>query len=63
MLYVFPRGKHRPSCYYAEGEQKLTISPAGIDVTGVLVVPELTHFARITPEDVTQIYTEITLAC
>ncbi len=60
-LYLFPRGKHRPSCYYAEGEQKLTISPAGIDLTGVLVVPDPTHFARVTAEEVAQIYTEITL--
>lgn len=60
-LYLFPRGKHRPSRYYAEGDQKLTISPAGIDLTGVLVVPDPTHFARVTAEDVAQIYTEITL--
>ena len=60
-LYLFPRGKHRPSCYYAEGEQKLTISPAGIDLTGVLVVPDPTHFARVTATEVAQIYTEITL--
>ena len=61
ILYVFPRAKHRPACYYAEGEQKLTISPAGIDLTGVLVVPDPTHFVRVTAADVAQIYTEITL--
>ncbi len=59
-LYVFPRAQHRPACYYAEGEHKLTISPAGIDLTGVLVVPDPIHFARVTAADVTQIYTEIT---
>jgi hypothetical protein len=60
-LFLFPRGKHRPSSYYAEGDQKLTISPAGIDLTGILVVPDPSHFARLTAEAVTKIYSEITL--
>lgn len=58
---VFPRSKHRPACYFAEGEAKLTISPAGIDLAGVLVVPEAAHFARINETDVEQIYAEVTL--
>ena len=62
MVYLFPRGKHRPSRYYAEGDKKLTISPAGIDLTGVLVVPDPQHFDRLTATDVAQIYSEITLA-
>ena len=60
-VYVFPRGKHRPSCYYAEGAGKLTISPAGIDLTGILVVPDPNHFARLTANNVERIYTEVTL--
>ena len=59
---VFPRGKHRPACYYAEGEDKLTISPAGIDLSGVLVVPDSLHFARLTANDAERIYAEVTLA-
>ncbi|MBS1811372.1 MAG: DUF4922 domain-containing protein [Acidobacteria bacterium] len=62
MVYLFPRKKHRPACYYAEGEEKLTISPAGIDLTGVLVVPDPHHFARLTAPHIAQIYEEITLA-
>ncbi len=61
-IYLFPRAKHRPSCYYAEGDEQLTISPAGIDLTGVLVVPDPNHFARLTALDVARIYAEITLA-
>ncbi len=59
---IFPRGKHRPACYYAEGEDKLTISPAGIDLTGVLVVPDPLHFARLTANDAERIYAEVSLA-
>jgi ATP adenylyltransferase/5',5'''-P-1,P-4-tetraphosphate phosphorylase II len=60
-VIVFPRSKHRPSCYYAEGDAKLTVSPAAIDLAGVLVVPEPEHFARIGAEDVEKIYAEVTL--
>lgn len=60
-VIVFPRGKHRPDRYFAEGEAKLTVSPAAIDLAGVLVVPQPDHFAKITSQDVEEIYAEVTL--
>ena len=60
-VYLFPRAKHRPACYFAEGAKQLTVSPAGIDLAGVLVVPQPEHFARITAHDVEKIYCEVTL--
>jgi ATP adenylyltransferase/5',5'''-P-1,P-4-tetraphosphate phosphorylase II len=60
-MIVFPRGKHRPDRYFAEGDAKLTVSPAAIDLAGVLVVPQPDHFARITSRDVEEIYAEVTL--
>jgi hypothetical protein len=61
-VIVFPRGKHRPDRYFAEGDAKLTVSPAAIDLSGVLVVPQPDHFARITSLDVEEIYAEVTLS-
>ncbi|MCI0664602.1 MAG: DUF4922 domain-containing protein [Acidobacteria bacterium] len=60
-VILFPRSKHRPSCYDAEGGARLTVSPAAIDLAGVLVVPRPEHFARISAEDVEKIYAEVTL--
>jgi hypothetical protein len=60
-VYCFPRSKHRPACYYAEGEARLTISPAAIDLAGVIVAPEAGHFARLSEERLAQIYAEVTL--
>ena len=60
-VICYPRGKHRPACYYAEGEAKRIVSPAAIDLTGVLVVPHPDHFARITDADLEAIYGEVTL--
>src|SRR5207244_2414890 len=49
--FILPRGKHRPASYYEEGDAKLTVSPAAIDLAGVTVVPQPEHFERITAED------------
>jgi len=60
-VIVFPRDKHRPDRYFAEGDAKLTVSPAAIDLAGVLVVPQPDHFTKIMSRDVEEIYAEVTL--
>jgi hypothetical protein len=60
--FILPRGKHRPACYFAEGDAKLTISPAAIDLAGVVVVPQPEHFARITASDLETIFAEVGLS-
>ncbi|MDX2029861.1 MAG: DUF4922 domain-containing protein [Blastocatellia bacterium] len=60
-VVCYPRGRHRPACYYAEGEARLTVSPAAIDLSGVLVVPHPDHFARISTSDLESIHAEVTL--
>jgi hypothetical protein len=60
-VYLFPRERHRPACYFAEGEARLLVSPAGIDLAGVIVVPDPRHFARITAHDLESIFREVTL--
>ena len=36
--YIFPRQKHRPACFFAEGEENLLISPASVDLGGVFIL-------------------------
>jgi hypothetical protein len=60
-LILFPRRKHRPSCYDAEGKGQIKVSPGAIDLLGVLVVPDPLHFARIAPIDLAEILDEILL--
>lgn len=60
-VFVFPRAKHRPDCYFAEGDAQLLVSPGAIDLAGVMVVPNPDHFAKITAEDLERIYAEVTL--
>lgn len=61
-IILFPRSTHRPSCYFAEGDARLMISPAAIDLAGVVVVPRDEDFKRITAGDLERIYSEVTLS-
>lgn len=56
---VFPREKHRPVCFYAEGEENLLVSPASVDLGGLFIVPQERDFDKITAEDVTRILEEV----
>jgi (2Fe-2S) ferredoxin len=60
-IYLFPRSKHRPSAYYAQGEDKLTVSPGAIDMAGVVVVPERNDYERIDGERMKAIFSEVSM--
>lgn len=55
---LFPRLKHRPAAYFS-GER--TVSPASIDVAGILVAPLPGDFEAITGEEVESLFGEVTL--
>lgn len=61
-VFVFPRRKHRPDCYNAEGEANLLISPASVDLGGVFITPVEKDFRKITAEDVKRILEEVCLS-
>jgi len=58
---VFPRTKHRPDCYYAEGDEQYIISPGALDMAGLIITPRQEDFDRLTPEKALSILNEITL--
>ncbi|MEK6300979.1 MAG: DUF4922 domain-containing protein [Acidobacteriota bacterium] len=60
-VYLFPRAKHRPASFFAEGDQRLTVSPGAIDMAGVVVVPERAHFDKIDSELITGIFAEVSM--
>ncbi len=57
-IYLFLRGKHRPEVFHT-GE--LTVSPATIDLCGIMVVPIRPDFEKITREQVAAIFDEVML--
>jgi len=60
-LIIYPRERHRPACFFAEVDARLTVSPAAIDLSGVVIIPEREHFDRITASDIDGIFREVTL--
>jgi hypothetical protein len=60
--YVFPRARHRPSSFDANGDERLVVSPGAIDMAGVLVVPDRDDFVRLDAEKVARVYAEVSLA-
>lgn len=61
-LVVVPRKKHRPSCYSAEGDANILISPASVDMGGVFVTPLEKDFIKLTSDDVRTIFDEVCMS-
>lgn len=60
-IHLFPRKLHRPKQYFAQGEGQLLISPASVDFGGVFITPRKEDFDKITPADVVDIFSQVTL--
>jgi hypothetical protein len=60
-VLVFPRARHRPSFFFAEGDEKILISPAAVDLGGVCITPLEKDFHKVTREHIAQMFEEITL--
>ena len=57
---IIPRGKHRPDCYYAEGADKIMVSPGAVDMFGLVITPRKEDFERLTERQVLDIYRQVT---
>ena len=62
ILFIFPREKHRPACYTAEGEDNLLSSPASVDLGGVFITPVEKDFNKLNAEILAQILGEVCLS-
>lgn len=60
-IIVFPRSKHRPDFYFKEGEERLLISPAAVDIGGLIITPIERDFQRVDASIVTQIFDEVSV--
>jgi hypothetical protein len=58
-LLLFPRRKHRPSFYFAEGEERILISPAAVDLGGLCTTPLEHDFTKVTSDHLVRMFDEI----
>jgi hypothetical protein len=61
-LIVFPRRAHRPAAFFLEGRERIAVSPAIAEMTGILVTPVRNDYLRLTARMVRDIYQEVSLA-
>ncbi len=59
VLTVYPRKLHRPKQYFAEGIEKLMVSPGAIDMTGILIVAREEDFEKISKADIEDIFNQV----
>ncbi|MBO5297022.1 MAG: DUF4922 domain-containing protein [Candidatus Homeothermus sp.] len=56
---IIPRSKHRPDCYFAEGDEKMIISPGALDMGGLIVAPRKEDFDKIDSQTAADIIREV----
>ena len=60
-VIIFLRSKHRPEYFYKNDPDRILISPAAIDLGGVVITPREEDFIRIDKELLQQIFREVSL--
>ncbi len=61
-LLLFPRAKQRPSHFYENDPAKLLISPAAVELGGLVILPRKEDFLKITPHEVAEVFEEVTIS-
>ncbi len=60
-IHIFPRQLHRPWQYFEEGEKQIVFSPASVDMGGVLITPREEDYAKISMDDIRDIFDQVCL--
>jgi hypothetical protein len=60
-LVIFPRAKHRPDVFFREDDERVVVSPAVIEMGGVIITPVERDFGRLDAPLVESIYREVSL--
>ncbi|MGH7494664.1 MAG: DUF4922 domain-containing protein [bacterium] len=60
-VLIFPRRKHRPEVYFHTGADRVLISPASVDMGGLIVTPIEKDFLSVDAQLVASIYREVSV--
>ena len=61
-LIIFPRGRHRPEAFFREGDNRVMISPAAVDIGGLVITPLERDFLRTDAALIRQIFAEVSVS-
>lgn len=60
-VVLFPRDKQRPSQFFAEGRNQILVSPASVEMGGLVILPRKEDFEKLTKDDLMDIYQQVTM--
>ena len=60
-VVIFPRSKQRPEQFFAEGKDRILMSPAAVEMGGLVILPRKEDFDKLTKNDLTDIYQQVTI--
>lgn len=58
-VLVFPRQKHRPDAFFREEDDRITVSPAVVEMAGIIITPFEKDFERLDATAIEDIYREV----
>ncbi|MCB9258840.1 MAG: DUF4922 domain-containing protein [Ignavibacteriales bacterium] len=58
-IFIFPREKHRPNQYFMDDNAKRLISPASVDMMGLLITPRIEDFEILTETEIKNIFSQV----
>jgi hypothetical protein len=61
-VILFPRAAHRPARYFVEGPDQLLVSPAVLEMCGILVTTAVEDFERVDADVARAIYEEVSVS-
>lgn len=60
-IFVFPRKLHRPAQYFEEGNARILLSPASVDLGGVLITPREEDYHKLDATVIKDIFDQVCL--
>jgi len=60
-IFVFPRDRHRPRQFFEKGEKNILLSPAAVDLGGLLITPLEKDFNQISGDDIRDIFAQVSM--
>jgi hypothetical protein len=59
IIHIMPRKLHRPQQFFKEGIEQILLSPASVDIGGVIITPREEDFNKISSSDVADIFGQV----
>jgi galactose-1-phosphate uridylyltransferase len=59
IVHIIPRKQHRPVQFFAKGRDQILVSPASVDLGGVVITPGEEDFMKIKAGDISDIFRQV----